>query len=196
MKQPTTTVRVEADTSAFETAMKAASDATSDFGRIFTGTIKSAALSGKSFEETLRSIAMRMSTMAFNKALAPIENSISNLMASLLGSLAGGAPVPNAKGGVYAPNGPVPFARGGVVNAPTLFSFNGGTGLMGEAGAEAIMPLARGPDGRLGIAGGPAATPVNVVFNVTAQDAASFRRSQGQITALLARTVQRGQRKL
>lgn len=43
------------------------------------------------------------------------------------------------------------FARGGIVNSPTLFPMATGTGLMGEAGPEAIMPLARGPDGRLGV---------------------------------------------
>ncbi|MFN3310084.1 MAG: tape measure protein [Thermomonas sp.] len=50
------------------------------------------------------------------------------------------------------------FAAGGaftnqVVASPTLFAFaNGGQlGLMGEAGPEAIMPLQRGPDGKLGV---------------------------------------------
>ena len=57
----------------------------------------------------------------------------------------------NAKGNVYGSNGIVPFAYGGVVNSPTLFPFKNGTGLMGEAGPEAIMPLKRGSDGRLGV---------------------------------------------
>lgn len=200
MRQPETTVRIEADTRGFDAAIKAASESTRDFGRIFTSTIKTAITSGKGFEDTLRSMAMRISNMALNKAFAPVENSISTFMSALLAGAAGGGPVPNARGGAYGPGGPVPFAKGGVVSAPTLFSFKGGAGgnigLMGEAGAEAIMPLARGPDGRLGVATGQAAAPVNVVFNVSAQDAASFRRSEGQITALLARTVQRGQRKL
>ena len=43
-----------------------------------------------------------------------------------------------------------PFANGGIVNSPTLFPLRGGAGLMGEAGAEAIMPLARGGDGKAG----------------------------------------------
>ena len=57
----------------------------------------------------------------------------------------------NAKGNVYGSNGIVPFAKGGVVNKPTLFPFSKGTGLMGEAGPEAIMPLKRSQDGRLGV---------------------------------------------
>jgi lambda family phage tail tape measure protein len=62
-------------------------------------------------------------------------------------------PINNAYGNVYGSNGIVPFAKGGVVNKPTLFPFaKGGVGLMAEAGSpEAIMPLKRTQDGRLGV---------------------------------------------
>jgi lambda family phage tail tape measure protein len=63
-----------------------------------------------------------------------------------------------------------PFAMGGIVNKPTLFKYaDGGSGrfgLMGEAGPEAIIPLKRGRDGKLGVAGGGG---VNVTVNVDAQ---------------------------
>jgi len=68
----------------------------------------------------------------------------------------------NALGNAYGKNGIVPFYKGGIVNSPTLFPFSKGTGLMGEAGPEAIVPLKRGRDGKLGIAGGGGATTVNV----------------------------------
>ena len=73
---------------------------------------------------------------------------------------------PNAKGNVYAENKIVPFAYGGIVNKPTLFPMANGAGLMGEAGPEAIMPLRRGRDGKLGVeaSGGVG----NVVVNVDA----------------------------
>lgn len=71
----------------------------------------------------------------------------------------------NANGNVFAANGVVPFAMGGIVNRPTLFPFAKGTGLMGEAGPEAIIPLKRGADGKLGVAGGGG---TNVVVNVDA----------------------------
>jgi len=75
-----------------------------------------------------------------------------------------------ANGGAFA-NGIQPFAAGGVINSPTLFKFaNGGamnTGLMGEAGPEAIMPLKRGKDGKLGVAGASGST--SVVVNVDAK---------------------------
>ena len=72
----------------------------------------------------------------------------------------------NAKGNIYAKNKIVPFAYGGIVNKPTLFPMANGAGLMGEAGPEAIMPLRRGSDGRLGVevSGGVG----NVVVNVDA----------------------------
>jgi hypothetical protein len=57
-----------------------------------------------------------------------------------------------SRGGVFAGGGVIPFANGGVVTRPTLFPMAGGrTGLMGEAGEEAIIPLRRGRDGRLGV---------------------------------------------
>ena len=76
---------------------------------------------------------------------------------------------PTANGNAFGRNGVIPFAKGGVVNKPTLFPFANGTGLMGEAGPEAIMPLRRGPSGRLGVealGGGAGAT--NIVVNVDA----------------------------
>ncbi len=87
--------------------------------------------------------------------------------------------------------------RAGALGVPRIH-FGVGTanllGLMGEAGSEAILPLRRGADGSLGVAAAGGGAPVNVVFNVTAQDAASFRKSEAQITGMLARAVSRGTR--
>ena len=57
-----------------------------------------------------------------------------------------------ADGAAFQGGNVIPFARGGVVSKPTLFPMANGAGLMGEAGPEAIMPLRRGSDGRLGVA--------------------------------------------
>lgn len=56
----------------------------------------------------------------------------------------------NAKGGVYSSPSLSAYS-GQVVNQPTFFAFAKGAGVMGEAGAEGILPLKRGPDGRLGV---------------------------------------------
>jgi len=73
----------------------------------------------------------------------------------------------NAVGNVYAQNGIQKFAMGGVVNRPTIFPFANGTGLMGEAGPEAIMPLQRAANGKLGVIASGGGT-TNVVVNVDA----------------------------
>ena len=74
-----------------------------------------------------------------------------------------------AKGGVYDA-GLRTFAKGGmftnsIVASPTLFKFAKGTGLMGEAGPEAIMPLKRDSNGNLGVRGGSGGGNVDVVVN-------------------------------
>lgn len=60
-----------------------------------------------------------------------------------------------ANGMAFAKNKIVPYAKGGIVGSPTLFKYaSGGAdrfGLMGEAGPEAIMPLRRGANGKLGV---------------------------------------------
>lgn len=62
--------------------------------------------------------------------------------------------LPFANGGAFAGGRVTPFASGGVVSRPTLFPMANGAGLMGESGPEAIMPLKRGKDGKLGVEGG------------------------------------------
>ena len=101
--------------------------------------------------------------------------------------------MPFADGGTFSQGRVMPFARGGVVSGPTTFPMRGGTGLMGEAGAEAIMPLARGPDGKLGVRGG-GGQAINITMNISTPDAQSFQRSQGQIAAQMSRVLGRGQR--
>lgn len=68
--------------------------------------------------------------------------------------------LPFANGGAFSGGRVTPFASGGVVNRPTLFPMANGAGLMGESGPEAIMPLKRGKDGKLGVEGGGGVTVV------------------------------------
>ena len=76
-----------------------------------------------------------------------------------------------ADGGVWSKGSQVKaYANGGVVEGPTTFGMSGGrTGLMGEAGPEAIMPLKRGADGKLGVqSSGSQSITVNQSFNFSA----------------------------
>lgn len=78
-----------------------------------------------------------------------------------------------ASGAAVARNGIVPYAMGGLVTKPTIFRYaNGGvpaTGLMGEAGPEAIMPLRRLPNGRLGVESANGGSPITVNVSVDAK---------------------------
>lgn len=80
---------------------------------------------------------------------------------------------PSADGNVFT-NAPALSAySGSVVSSPTLFPFANGIGLMGEAGAEAILPLKRGRDGRLGVSmdGGGHVYNDNRVYSIDARGA-------------------------
>lgn len=160
------------------------------FGSALTSALKGAALDGDSLIEVLQTIAYRFSSISLDVGLKPLETSVASLVSGASNMLSGAFGF--SHGGV--PGRVQAFAEGGVVGQPTYFAMPGGTGLMGEAGAEAIMPLRRGPDGRLGVAGGDGGRAVQVVFNVQATDAQSFRKSEGQINAMLARAVGRGRR--
>lgn len=89
---------------------------------------------------------------------------------SILGAVFGGG---FANGGAFDRGAPVPFANGGVVDSAQLFPMAGGkTGLMGEAGPEAIMPLKR-INGKLGVAamGGGQSVTVNQPITIDARGA-------------------------
>lgn len=183
------TVRLEADTQPFADALSNLEKLAGSFGRQLTGALASATASGKSLDDMLRQIGMNLAGMALSQGLKPLGDLTSTLFSGLFRGI-----MPFAKGGVVP--GAAAFASGGVVASPTYFPHGRSLGVMGEAGAEAILPLQRGADGRLGVAAGGGGVGVNVVFNVTAPDAASFRKSEAQITGMLARAVARGSRGL
>ena len=93
-----------------------------------------------------------------------------------------------ANGMAFAKNKIVPYAKGGIVGSPTLFKYaSGGAdrfGLMGEAGPEAIMPLRRGANGKLGVeaSGSSMATSLStltllaLVFKVTQDKAINLAK--------------------
>ena len=85
--------------------------------------------------------------------------------------------VPNAAGGVYATPALAAYS-GSIVSRPTVFPFAKGIGLMGEAGPEAILPLKRGSDGKLGVAAGGGGHTINVY--VSGNSAPDVRRAAGQ----------------
>jgi lambda family phage tail tape measure protein len=184
------TVAIRADTGPFQLALESLEKLSGNFGSQLSGALKNAAVSGRELDDVLRRVGLNLAGMALSQGLKPLQSLAGSLFSGLLGGLSSISPF--AKGGV--PAHVVPFASGGIVSTPSYFPMGGGVGLMGEAGSEAILPLRRAADGSLGVASAGGGAPVNVVFNVTAQDAASFRKSEAQITGMLARAVSRGSR--
>lgn len=185
-------IRVGADISDARQKLKDLERIGDSFGKRITGAFTDAIFSGESFSQTLRSLALDLSKLTLKAALQPFTQAISGGFSQLMQGL-----FPFAKGGVVGSPMPQPFAAGGVVSAPVMFPLGSGrTGLAGEAGPEAILPLARGADGRLGVRAGGGGSTVAIHMNITTPDAESFRRSEGQIAAMVSRTVSRGQRNL
>jgi hypothetical protein len=102
----------------------------------------------------------------------------------------------NANGNAFRNGNVVPFAKGGVVDGPTMFPMRGSkTGLMGEAGPEAIMPLKRGRDGSLGVvAEGASGTVVNQTFsfNLAANGDESVKRIVAQAAPQIVEAAKSG----
>jgi phage-related minor tail protein len=147
---------------------------------------------GMKLNDALKSVANTIVDTVFSIAIKPVTGALGGLLAQGVAGVMG-AGMPFANGGAFSQGKVMPFAKGGIVGGPTTFPMRGGRGLMGEAGPEAIMPLARGPDGRLGVqsAGGRA---VSVVMNITTPDVQGFQRSQSQVAAQVSRALARGQR--
>jgi phage-related minor tail protein len=165
------------------------------FARAMTSAFSSSITGGKQFDDVLKSLALRLSDLAVRLAFKPLTSALGSGLESLLSGLTNiGASASSAS--VAAASGAIkPFATGGVIGTPTYFPMlGGGVGLAGEAGPEAIMPLKRGPDGRLGVAGVGGGNVITV--QVATPDADSFRRSETYITGQIARAVARGQRSL
>ena len=174
-------------------------ETTRDLGNLergFSGGLRRAfdglVFDGQKLSDALGVVAKSMIDTAYSAAINPITQQAGSLLASGINAAVSGM-MPFANGAPFSQGRVMPFAKGGVVSSPTTFGMRGGTGLMGEAGPEAIMPLARGADGRLGVRtqGGQS---VNVTMHISTPDAQSFQRSQSQIAAQMARVLGRGQR--
>jgi phage-related minor tail protein len=176
------------------TTQQSVGQLSSGISRGLRGAFDGLVFDGLKLSDALKNVANSIVNTTYSAAIKPVTNHFGGLLAQGIEGFIGGA-LPFAKGGSFSQGRVMPFAKGGVVTSPTHFPMRGATGLMGEAGPEAIMPLTRGADGRLGVqAAGGGGRPVNVTLNISTPDAQSFQRSQSQIAAQMQRALGRGQR--
>jgi TP901 family phage tail tape measure protein/lambda family phage tail tape measure protein len=166
-----------------------ADSAGSAFGRFFGDLITQA----NSAKDALRNLAQSV-IASFTEAF--VTKPISGLASSLFSSLFSGLGAVSAMGNAFSNGRVLPFASGGVIDSPILFPLRNGAGLAGEAGPEAILPLSRGSDGRLGVrsadGGGADQRTINIRLSLpNVRDPADFRRSRKQIAQDL-RSVSEG----
>lgn len=185
-------LHAERGTERMQSRMRDLERAAQLFGRTISSAFAASVAGGRSFDDVLKSLYMRLSDMSLRLAFRSLESALSKGF----GSLFGGGSVPGNSDRHAETKWVKPFASGGVIGTPTYFpTMSGDVGLAGEAGPEAILPLARGSDGRLGVAANGGTSP-RIVVNIATPDAGSFRRSEAFVTGQIARAVMRGQRGL
>lgn len=150
--------------------MRRSRELVSDFTSAFTSELRAGLQEGENFWQAFGNAGVKALDRIISKLADKfLQDAMMNLFGgfnffggSSIGAASGGMGTSAglsglyAKGGIFSSGNVVPFARGAaftnsIVNKPTLFPFANGTGLMGEAGPEAIMPLRRMPNGRLGV---------------------------------------------
>jgi len=169
---------------------KIAETAKQAFGDAFTSIVDGT----KSAKDAFKDMARAILKQAFDLLV------VKPLMDSLFGGLTGGSGsgggswwVKQANGGAWD-KGVQMFANGGVVNSATAFQHSGGLGVMGEAGPEAIMPLKRGKNGKLGVqleGGSEQSVVINQSFNFSANGDDSVKRIIAQEAPKIANLTQR-----
>ena len=155
-------------------AIGAAKSAAEEFGLTFTSALEDAIVTGESFSDMLKGMEQDIARLIVRKTITePLMNVD---WGAMLGAL-----IPSANGNAFSGVPGLSAYSGTVVSKPTLFPFAAGAGLMGEAGPEAILPLKRGPNGKLGVEGGGSAVQVNVINNASGTQATATEREDNGV---------------
>lgn len=171
------------------------------FGTAFTSIVDGTATAEDAFKNFVRTVIAQLFDMiVVQTVVAQLKAFIEGTAMPSITGLGMPGIKTNANGNVFSNGNIIPFASGGVVTAPTYFPMGGNKrGLMGEAGPEAIMPLKRGPGGKLGVeaVGSGDTQVINMSYNFTGGvTEADLARAMPQMVEQTKRavvdTVQRG----
>ena len=177
-------VEVEANTEKFKQAMQEIEQQSEKFGQAFSSMIKATVVEGKSLESQLKAIALRFSELALDVAMKPLEQAASNFFTSLMTSTT----IPGQSGTATA------STQGQLTSNPTVFRPRGQPAMAVSASSPAVSSQSRGEHATE--SGNAPERTVNVVFNINTPDVGGFRKSETQISTMLARAVGRGRRTL
>ena len=162
-------LQVSLDASGLRTEMQSIETLARGMGSALTAAFRDAALEGGSLGEVLRGLASRISDLALSAALRPVDTFFSGVFRSALG----GSSTAFTSGGLAAP-----------------------TYLRPPAAADLAQRRGPAPSPSADTVGTNSGGPVHVTVNIATPDLESFRRSEAQVTATLARAVARGRRGL
>jgi hypothetical protein len=153
-----------------------------DLGDVLSSAAGDALTRFEDLRSVLKGVLADIAQIALRETFTkPLAGFVTKTLGDLLSS---------ADGNAFGSSGVIPFARGGIVDSPTLFAFANGTGLMGEAGPEAIMPLKRGRNGQLGVQGGGGGMQLTVINNIDS------RTDVAVVGQMVAQGVQAGQKQM
>ncbi|MBV2182335.1 MAG: phage tail tape measure protein [Castellaniella sp.] len=136
-----------------------------------------------SFSDLANSIISDMVRIAIQQSITgPLAGALGGALSGMFGSslpstASWALPKMNAKGGVYDSPSLSDYSNQ-IHDTPKLFAFARGAGVFGEAGPEAIMPLKRGPDGRLGVSTHGGGVAPNVAINLINQGGEQMQATQ------------------
>ncbi len=155
----------------FQKKTNSISKAAKDLGMTFQSAFEDAIIEGKELSEVFDSLLKDIERIILRYAITiPLANAISSFFP--------GSTTASAHGNIFSGGRLLAFASGGLITRPTIFPMaNGGMGLAGEAGTEAIMPLFRTGSGDLGVK----SASRGVEINIYAPEGSSVRQDS-QIT--------------
>jgi hypothetical protein len=168
-----------------EPALEKTRSLAEDLGLTFTSAFEDAIVGGKAFSDILKGLEQDILRIITRKL---VTEPLGNALTGFLGGI-----IPSANGNVFN-SASLSAYSGRVVSTPTIVPFAAGGALFGEAGPEAIMPLKRGRNGKLGVESSGGGTVIHMHINTP--DANSFRKSTGQITAQVSGALSRARRNM